>query len=300
MIGYLEKEKFEEQGVVYPFRTHIQESSGPVAMADVHYHQYIEIVYCLEGAYSVFIGGVRDVFKKGDLVVVNAMEAHAIFAIDKGYGAYVVIRFDPEFLYTSLHAIFEAKYILPFTVHHASHQRIIPAAALEGTQVPYWILEISKEDKSRDYGFELAIRTHLGAIFLWMLRRWHREGAEVSTTGSVTAATITRLKAAFDYVAMHWEEPLMVADMAKRCNMSVSYFSRTFKLVVGKNFSDYVNYVRLSRAQQFLMSTEWPITEVALASGFSTASYFIEQFKAQYQQTPLQFRKYFTIQQETQ
>lgn len=291
MIGYLEKEQFEESGVVYPFKTHKQETYGPTRIVDVHYHQHIEILYCLEGTFSVFIGGDHHDFHQGDLVVVNAMEAHAIVAHSKAYGAYEVIRFDPEFLYTSLHAIFEARYILPFTVHYAKHQRLFKGAELEGTLVPYWLLEIVSESQERAYGFELAIKNHLGSIFLWMLRRWHQQGAEVTTTSTVTAATITRLKSALDYVSNHWDEPLRLEAMARRCNMSTSYFSRIFKQVIGRSFSDYINFVRLSRAQQLLMSTEGSITEVALACGFSTASYFIDCFKSHYRQTPLQFRK---------
>lgn len=295
MIGYLEKERFIDSGIAYPFKTHLQETYGASTVVEVHYHQHIEILYCLSGSFRVFIGTKIDYFSEGDMVVINAMEAHAIFALAEGHGAYLVIRFEPEFLYTSVHAIFETKYILPFTVSHADHQRIIRAQTMVGTQVPYWLLEIAKEDQLRGYGFELAIKTHLGAIFLWMLRRWHQEGAEVGVSESVNVTTISHLQAALDYVARHWEEPLRLKDMAKRCNLSESYFSRTFKQVVGKSFSDYVNFVRLSRAQQFLMSTDWSITEVAMASGFSTASYFIDLFKRQYQQTPLQFRRHFSV-----
>ena len=59
---------------------------------------------------------------------------------------------------------------------------------------------------------------------------------------------------------------------------------------MGRNFSEYVNLVRVSKAEHMLASSNMPITEVALEVGFTTSSYFIEQFKYFKAITPKQFR----------
>lgn len=76
--------------------------------------------------------------------------------------------------------------------------------------------------------------------------------------------------------------------------MSYSYFSRTLKKTMGKSFTDYVNLIRISKSEFLLTTTDKPITDIALEVGFSTSSYYIEQFKKFKTLTPKKFRMKFT------
>lgn len=292
-IGYFEDEKFIEDGITYPFRTHIQSTMGLAKIVDAHYHEDIEILYALSGTYRLFLGGLSYTFESGDMVIINAMEAHSVLSISEGLGEYVVIRFKPELLYTTAQSIFENKYILPFTMNQSTHQRLFKAGEIEGTLIPKLLVDISKEDAEKAYGFELAIRTHLGQIFLWILRRWHDMGLDLNIDSGLKRGTIERLQTAFDYVTDHYDQSIQAKEVAALCNMSYSYFCRVFKQLTLKTFTDYVNYIRLSRAEHLLMATDLTVTEVALAVGFTTSSYFIEQFKAHKGLTPRHFRLRF-------
>jgi AraC-like DNA-binding protein/mannose-6-phosphate isomerase-like protein (cupin superfamily) len=293
MIGYFEDEKFIDDGISYPFKTHVQDVCGKERVVDVHYHEHIEILYCLNGCFSLFLNGTSSVFEQGDMVIINAMEAHSVFSLAELGGQYVVIRFQPELLYTTAQSLFESKYILPFTMHQSTHQRVFKAFEIGETFVPGMLLAISDEDAAKAYGFELAIRTYLGQIFLWILRRWHKMGLDLNVDSAIKKGTLERLQGAFDYVRLHYDQPIQAADVAKRCNVSYSYFCRVFKQLMGRSFTDYLNYVRLSRAEHFLMATDMTVTEVALAVGFTTSSYFIAQFKAHKGVTPKHFRSTF-------
>jgi AraC-like DNA-binding protein len=74
-------------------------------------------------------------------------------------------------------------------------------------------------------------------------------------------------------------------------NMSYSYFSRYFKSLIGKTFSEYLTYVRITEAEKMLLTTDLNITEVALESGYSNSSYFIAQFRVMKGMSPRQFKK---------
>lgn len=97
----------------------------------------------------------------------------------------------------------------------------------------------------------------------------------------------------FDYVSEHYSESITAEDAAGICSMSYSYFSRFFKRVMKKSFSEYVNFVRISEAEKLLVSTDLNITEIAMQTGFSTSSYFIYQFKKMKSVSPKQFRNRF-------
>ena len=57
------------------------------------------------------------------------------------------------------------------------------------------------------------------------------------------------------------------------------------------SFSDYVNRERIRHSSRLLASTDLSVTEIALAVGFSTTSYYIQVFKKLQGISPLQFRK---------
>lgn len=280
----------DEDGVVYPILAHKQEKEGQTTMVDPHYHEYIEILYCLDGSFDTILDGKEYVFSKGDMVVVNSMEVHSVCTLDNELNSYIVIRFNPEVLYTTAQTIFEAKYVLPFTMKNANHQRVFYAHEIGATNIPSLIKSILSEYNNRHYGYELAIRTSIGEIFLWILRSWHNKGLDLGLKSGLNSETIERLQKVFDYVDNNYSEPISTEEMSKLCGMSYSYFSRFFKKMMGKNFSEYVNLVRVSKAEHILASTDMPITEVALEVGFSTSSYFIEQFKSFKSITPKQFR----------
>ena len=60
-----------------------------------------------------------------------------------------------------------------------------------------------------------------------------------------------------------------------------------------RNFSDYVNLIRITKSEYLLSTTDESITDIALSVGFTTASYFIEQFKHFKNMTPKKYRTQF-------
>ena len=293
MEGYHEHLKFINQGIIYPFKCHTQETMGKSIMAPAHYHEYIEILYCLSGSFKIFLDGQAYVFTKGDMVVINAMEVHYILSDSDKKNKYIVIRFEPELLYTTSQSLFEAKYVLPFTTQTSTHQKTFTRGEIKDTFIPSLIKKISLEDKEKSYGFELAIRTHIGGIFLWILRSWNNKGLNLNLNQEINKDTLKRLQIVFDYVEQHYDEPITIDRVAKICTMSYSYFSRFFKSTMNRNFTSYVNFIRVSNAERLLITTDLNITEIALRVGFSTSSYFIEQFKSYKNITPKQFRLNF-------
>lgn len=295
MEGFFEETRFIDNGIPYPFKTHVQECVGRTVMVTAHYHTYIEILYCMSGRFNLFLDGQGYTFSEGDMVVINAMEVHYITAASEGRNKYLVIRFDPEILYTTTQTVFEAKYVLPFTMKKSTHQRIFTHQEIKDTNIPDLLKQITQEDQEKKYGFELAIRTHIGQVFLWILRSWNEQGVDLNLNYAFNQQTLERLQKVFDYVDEHFDQSITIDDVAKLSNMSYSYFSRFFKSAMERNFSDYVNYVRISKAENLLATTDLSVTDVALNVGFSTSSYFIEQFKAYKNMTPKQFRANFTL-----
>lgn len=151
--------------------------------------------------------------------------------------------------------------------------------------------EIIRESEEKQYGYELAIKNHIGGIFLWLLRYWHANGEEPLLEDFENQQLKQQLSPALTYMITNYEKSISAADMAKLCNLSYSYFSRSFNRLLHMNFSDYLNEIRIREAEKLLVSTTQNVTEIASAVGFCTTSYFIKQFTKYLHISPKQYQK---------
>ena len=295
-MNYPEQKKEIINGISYNYLCHIENVVKAGNVFPAHYHSYIEILYGISGTYEVILNGKYHKFLEGDLVLINSREVHQINACSQEGGQYIVLRFEPEIIYNSMfHNHLQLKYVLPFILESSKHQKVIKKATIESIFIPELFYEILKEYEMETYGYELAIKNHIGRIFLWILRYFHETSTDFMQSLLTNITFIKPLQPSLDYVLGHFHEELKATDMAALCNMSSSYFSRTFNKQMGMNFNEYVNYIRIMEAEKLLVSTTMNITEIANGVGFSTTSYFIKLFKTYKNISPKQFRKEFVI-----
>lgn len=69
-----------------------------------------------------------------------------------------------------------------------------------------------------------------------------------------------------------------IAEIARDCNMSASYFLRAFKKTTGQTPHQWLMAQRVQRAREFLRDTELPLAEVAVACDFYDQSHFNRVF----------------------
>ena len=292
-MNYPEQKKEIIDGIPYNYLCHIQYVLKEGIVYPGHYHSYIELLYGISGTYEVILNGKCHKFVEGDLVLINSKEVHQINSYSQMGGEYIVLRFEPEIIYNSMfHNHLHLKYVLPFILENSKHQKVIGKSAIESSCIPALLNEILKEQEMESYGYELAIKNHIGRIFLWILRYFHQTRTDLMHS-PLTNTYIKRLQPSLDYVLEHFYEELKATEMAALCNMSTSFFSRTFNQQMGMNFNEYVNYIRTMEAEKLLITTTMNITDIANAAGFNSTSYFIKLFKSFKSISPNQFRKEF-------
>jgi AraC-like DNA-binding protein len=100
-----------------------------------------------------------------------------------------------------------------------------------------------------------------------------------------------RLNQVFNYVFSNFDRPIQVKEMADMTHFSVNGFCRYFKNKTRRTFVTFLNEVRISKAMEQLRSKDWPVSRVAVESGFGNLAYFNRQFKAIHGMTPTEYRK---------
>jgi transcriptional regulator GlxA family with amidase domain len=87
------------------------------------------------------------------------------------------------------------------------------------------------------------------------------------------------------------EEPLSTDEIAQLSGLSRRQLERLFKQYLGSLPSRYYLELRLQRARQLLLDTNYSIVQVGLMCGFSSGSHFSTAFGALFGNTPREERQ---------
>ena len=255
---------------------------GDYVTRNYHYHDYIELLYAIKANADIWINGECHKFTTGDFVVLNSMDLHDFAFTEES--EYICVKFLPQILYSDEQAFFELKYVIPFLSDN-SRQKIFHNNELKNLNLHSLMSEMMSEWDKKDTGYELIIRSNILRIFAGIFRYWRINGIiplDIHLTDEI--------KKALTYLAYNYDSATE-KTVAAHCGLSYNHFSYLFKKAVGKNFNEYLLSIRLSEAEKLLISTDKSITEIALSTGFSSASHFISRFKASKDITPRQFRE---------
>lgn len=95
-----------------------------------------------------------------------------------------------------------------------------------------------------------------------------------------------------DYIEAHYMNPITLDDLATHLGLNKSYLCTIFKKSTKHSFCHYTNKIRIEESKKLLKSNaSTSITDIALAVGFSSSSYFNTIFKKLEGTTPLDYRR---------
>lgn len=98
------------------------------------------------------------------------------------------------------------------------------------------------------------------------------------------------IKEVVSYLNTNYKENISLPSLAEHVHVNSTYLSTLFKQEMGIPFTVYLNNIRLSRSEDLLRNSSSTITEICLAVGFSSPSYFTKVFKNRYGMGPKEYR----------
>lgn len=139
-----------------------------------------------------------------------------------------------------------------------------------------------------DHGFELA-----AAIANQLQHDRIRPADEEQRFGAQTFLNPLpgNLRRAIEAMSAHVEAPIATATIAYRIGVSARQLERLFQRYLKVTPARYYMRLRLERARDLLLHTNVPVLDVAVATGFTSSSYFSQCYRQAFDQTPSETRR---------
>ncbi|AEF81697.1 helix-turn-helix domain-containing protein [Leadbettera azotonutricia] len=100
----------------------------------------------------------------------------------------------------------------------------------------------------------------------------------------------TSLKKAEHFIWDNYTRKISLSEIANASGLSPPYFSTIFKEEMGENLSCYINRMRVEKAEELLLKTDYPLSKIAGDCGFEDQSWFSKIFKNYAGMSPGRFR----------
>ena len=105
--------------------------------------------------------------------------------------------------------------------------------------------------------------------------------------GGLSPRALRRVR---DYVEVHLDETISLDVLAGIAGLSMYHFARAFKQSEGVTPHEYIVHRRVRHGLELLADTDLPLSEIALALGFSDQSHFARRFREHVGVTPSSYR----------
>jgi AraC-like DNA-binding protein/mannose-6-phosphate isomerase-like protein (cupin superfamily) len=233
---------------------------------DVHWHDYYELGFVLDGeARHVVNGNVRQL-SPGSVFLLSPADFHAIESSGPQPLVMVNAVLHPELVERTLETVRSGDLGLPWSVPD------LPAVSAD-------LIRVRAELLDRRPGWDVLVESALTAAVVELART--RDDDDPAEGDGVPTAS-AHVRRAVRYVEQHFREPLTLAQVAAVAHLSPHWFSEQFRRATGDTFQSYLKRRRLQFARALLDSTGLGVTEVSQAAGFNDLSYFGRAYRQQY------------------
>ena len=252
---------------------------------NLHYHDEIEFVVVFDGSFLIEADGERYIASEGDVVFVGSGVPHSTVHLAPSLTSLIQFR-ENDFLSSGITRII--KYSVKYSNLSGERVRIIKNPLLFDSLTR---LIIEAEEKNPAY--EMFARSEIYKV----LGLLYRDGILVDTERFFATKEVQKILPALEYINKNYSENISLDSVSSLIGFDTSYFCRIFKEATGATFTEYLNFVRICKAEKLLGTTNMSILEISEAVGFASISYFNRVFKRVRNVSPGKYRlaKYVNI-----
>jgi transcriptional regulator GlxA family with amidase domain len=118
-----------------------------------------------------------------------------------------------------------------------------------------------------------------------------RQKTPAFKTGGTAGDLPPAVARAVEIFSASLDEPLAIRDVAARAGLSPRQLERSFKSATGQSPAAYYRTLRMNAARQLVIYSRDPISEIANAVGYASASTLAQHYRESFGMTPLEERR---------
>lgn len=289
------RETTERGDALYPFETYrtnvnLENKSSPLLCATYHWHPELEILLVEGGRISITIEAEEFIGEPGDIFFINQGFLHTIYAQPGENTIYNAIVFDLSFLSFQMYDYVQSRYLSPILSGKLKFPVKIESAHKLSSTLYNFLQKILSSNDQHHVHYQFETKLNLLSILAELFKE-NMFVQDSERTSSISSEQVSQIKSILSYIDCHYQEKILLDEIASICHLSPKYFSRYFKKQFGRSFTEYVNAYRIEHSLPMLEEKDFSISDVALQNGFESISYYVKVFKAVMGMTPGDYRK---------
>ncbi len=251
----------------------------------MHTHPYCEILIVTKGQGYFANGNSRTYIRQGSVVITNQYIPHTEYPCQKQSDStpppqmeYVVLSLgnihffttDEKSVTTDESFIFDMKPIW--------------------NQIADCLAKLDREIADGEIYWDTLCKNVIDELIILIMRKARLN--DFCTNRSLpTQKIISLVEMTKNYMDRHYPFHITVDDLANKVYINKFYLLHAFKKVTGVSPMQYLASVRIKKAKDLLVSTDFSITDIAMQTGFANTSTFCKKFRQMTGTSPVQFKK---------
>ena len=236
-----------------PFIFHTDIFNNKRRCTYTHWHEDVELLFCIDGEASVLLNSSLIKMEKGSLIVINSGTLHTIST--KSNCIYHCLLIAYSFLEQMGMCTDENEF----------------CNLIKDKKAEEFFCRFFTEFDNKIPGYEVALKGEILIFMSYLFRNYLK-------TDNIEKPCRIMLEAV-KYVKKNYHKKIILDDVSRAIGMSKYHFSRKFNKYIGCNFSQYLQQVRCYEAQRLIMETSLTLMEISLLCGFEDISYFSKVYK---------------------
>lgn len=254
-----------------------------------HTHNYIELIYVIEGTFSMQIARKINTFHSNEICLVNTETVHSEFlyaqntivlclGIDEAFFEQYKLSAKSEDYTFPLKKLINQKrteylYMLFLPINH----KMTKTAS---------IFELIMDELMDELpGKKKLLIGYVERIIDFLTKEYHINIAQIDKKELHMAIVMSIC----EYIR-NTLPAVSVTDISKKFNYNPDYLNRLFKKEMKMNLSEYIQETRLQYAYDLLISTDLSIEAIIHQSGYHNMGFFYQKFRKRYGTTPHNIR----------
>ena len=245
-----------------------------------HTHQFVEIVYVLNGKADNWINEKLFQISRGDLLFMNYGSVHRFEPI--GSFEYINVGLNPEILLKQINDKNAFPFILltSFDEIKQNDEQVFSFYGEDRIKIECLFKLMILEAKKKGANHEFILESCLNILISMIVNK-------ISQT--INGKGVEDWEKLLEFIQENLGEKLSLNEIAKMCYYNPSYFSRLFKKKFGVSVSTYIKKKRIEEAKKMIENGAM-IEEVVERLGFSSKHIFYSVFKEIENKTVGEFR----------